>query len=95
MKRLTSLAVGFSRAIALTVLYETARHLRPQDAPRMDVRDMRLPGASLGVGGVVLPGPSGLGEAPGSRTPQTRAMTVTWYTVGKLAADTVARVLRK
>ena len=41
MKRLTSLAVGFSRAIALTVLHETARYLRPQDAPRMDVRGMR------------------------------------------------------
>ena len=41
VKRLTLLAVGFSRAIALTVLHETARHLRPQHAPRMDVRGMR------------------------------------------------------
>ena len=83
MKRLTSLAVGFSDAVALTVLYETARHLRPQHAPRM------------GVGGVALPGLFGLGEVPGNRTPQTQVMTVAWYTVGELAAGTVARGLRK
>ena len=41
MKRLTSLAVGFLDAVARTVLHETARHLRPQHAPRMDVRGMR------------------------------------------------------
>ena len=95
MKRLTSLAVGFSRAIALTVLYETARHLCPQDAPRMDVRACGCWGASLGVGGVALPGLFGLGEVPGNRTPQTQVMTVAWYTVGELAAGTVTRVLRK
>ena len=41
MKILRSLAAGLSGAIALTVLHETARRLRPQDAPRMDVLGMR------------------------------------------------------
>ncbi|RZK31757.1 MAG: hypothetical protein EOO63_03310, partial [Hymenobacter sp.] len=37
MKLLSSLAAGFAGAIALTALHETARRLRPADAPRMDV----------------------------------------------------------
>ena len=144
MKLLPSLAAGFAGAIALNILHETVRRLRPQDAPRMDVlgeRGLRkilnladLPqpsegkaytatllgdvlsnglyytvvgsgkhslwrglalGVAAGVGGVVLPGPMGLGEAPSNRTPQTKAMTVAWYTVGGLVAGTVAQALRK
>ncbi len=144
MKIFPSLAAGFAGAIALTVLHETARRLRPQDAPRMDVlgeRGLRkllrlenLPqpdhttaysatmlgdvlsnglyytlvgsgkhslgrgavlGALAGVGGVVLPGPLGLGTAPSNRTPQTQAMTVAWYTVGGLVAGLVAQALRQ
>jgi hypothetical protein len=144
MKILPSLAAGFAGAIALTVLHETARRLRPQDAPRMDVlgeRGLRkildladvpqpaegvaytatmlgdiisnglyytlvgsgkhslqrglLLGAVAGVGGVLLPGPMGLGEAPSNRTPQTQAMTVAWYTVGGLVAGAVAQALRQ
>jgi len=144
MKLLPSLAAGFAGAIALTALHETARRLRPQDAPRMDVlgeRGLRkilrladlpqptegtaytatmvgdivsnclyytlvgsskhsvqrglLLGAVAGVGGVLLPGPMGLGEAPSNRTPQTQAMTVAWYTVGGLVAGAVARALRR
>lgn len=143
MKLLSSLAAGFAGAIALTALHETARRLRPQDAPRMDVlgerglrkllrlEDLPQPdadvaykatmlgdvlsnglyyslvgsgrhslsrgavlGAVAGVGGVVLPGPLGLGTAPSNRTPQTQAMTVAWYTIGGLVAGTVARALR-
>ena len=116
------------------------RHLRPEDAPRMDVlgeRGLRkllglanvpqpdhdtaygltlagdllsnglyysmvgrgkgtwwrgaLLGVAAGVGGVVLPGPLGLGEAPSNRTPQTKAMTVAWYTIGGLAAAATSR----
>lgn len=52
-------------------------------------------GALAGVGGVLLPGPLGLGTAPTNRTPQTQAMTVVWYTVGGLVAGAVARALRK
>ena len=37
MKLLSSLAAGFAGALALNVLHETVRRLRPQDAPRMDV----------------------------------------------------------
>jgi hypothetical protein len=143
MKLLSALAAGFTGAIALTVLHETARRLRPADAPRMDVlgeRGLRkmlgladlpqpdgdtayaatmlgdilsnglyyslvgsgkhslrrgvLLGVAAGVGGVVLPGPLGLGDGPSNRTPQTKAMTVTWYTVGGLVAGAVARALR-
>ncbi|RZK28751.1 MAG: hypothetical protein EOO63_10550 [Hymenobacter sp.] len=52
-------------------------------------------GALAGVGGVVLPGPLGLGTAPSNRTPQTQAMTVAWYTAGGLVAGAVAQALRR
>jgi hypothetical protein len=51
-------------------------------------------GVLAGVGGVLLPGPLGLGEGPSNRTPQTQFMTVAWYTVGGLVAGLVARQLR-
>ena len=144
MKVLPSLAAGFAGALALTALHETARRLRPQDAPRMDIlgerglrkilrlEDLPQPdpttaysatmlgdvlsnglyfslvgsgrhslgrgmvlGGLAGVGGVVLPGPLGLGTAPSNRTPQTQAMTVAWYTIGGLVAGLVAQALRK
>lgn len=144
MKMLPSLAAGFAGAIALTALHETARRLRPHDAPRMDVlgeRSLRkllglanlpqpsgdtaytatilgdvlnnglyyslvgsgraclrrglLLGTAAGAGGVLLPGPLGLGEAPSRRTPQTEAMTVAWYTVGGLVAGVVGLALRR
>ena len=41
MKMLPSLTAGFAGAVALTALHETVRHLRPHDAPRMDVLGMR------------------------------------------------------
>ena len=143
MKLLSSLAAGFAGSIALNILHETVRHLRPQDAPRMDLlgeRGLRklaakadapqpddqqaylltmagdllsnglyysfvgssahslrrgiLLGVAAGVGGVLLPGPLGLGTAPSNRTPQTQAMTVAWYTVGGLVAGVVAQALR-
>lgn len=52
-------------------------------------------GAAAGIGGVLLPGPLGLGEAPTNRTLQTQLMTVAWYTVGGLVAGAVAQALRK
>jgi hypothetical protein len=54
-----------------------------------------LLGLAAGVGGVILPGPLGLGEAPSARTPQTKLMTVAWYTAGGLVAGAVAQALRK
>lgn len=135
---------GFAGALALTLVHETARRLRPADAPRMDVLGVRglrqllgkadvpppntetlfsltmagdilsntlyysfidtgrhavaqglLFGLGAGVGGVVLPGPLGLGTAPSGRTPQTKAMTVAWYTLGGLVAGLVGRAVRK
>ncbi len=139
-----ALASGLAGAVVLTLLHETARHLRPTDAPRMDVLGMRAlrkllgkaeapqpdqqtlfnltmasdllsnglyfslvgqgkkawwRGAALGlaagVGGVTLPGPLGLGEAPSNRTPETKLMTVAWYTVGGLAAAAASRLWSK
>lgn len=144
MKVLASLAAGFAGALALNLLHEAVRRLRPQDAPRMDLlgerglrqllakADAPQPddqqaylltmagdltsnalyyslvgsgehslrrgwalGVAAGIGGVVLPGPLGLGTAPSSRTPQTQAMTVAWYTIGGLVAGVVASGLRK
>ena len=144
MKPLSSLAAGLAGAVALTALHETARRLRPHDAPRMDVLGMRalrkllgrahapqpdaatlfdltmagdvlsnglyfslvgsgrhamrrglLLGLAASAGGVLLPGPLGLGAAPSNRTPQTRAMTVAWYALGGLVAGAVARALRR
>jgi hypothetical protein len=144
MKLLRSLTAGLAGAVALNILHETVRHLRPADAPRMDLlgeRGLRkllakadasqpddqkayvltmvgdvlsnglyyslvgsgkhslrrglLLGVAAGVGGVVLPGPMGLGEAPSNRTPQTQAMTVAWYTFGGVVAGAVAQALRK
>lgn len=144
MKLLPSLTAGLAGAVVLTAIHETVRHLRPEDAPRMDVLGMRglrkmlgtadlpqpdndtlfnltmagdiisnalyyslvgsgrhslrrglLLGVAAGVGGVLLPGPLGLGEAPSNRTPQTQAMTVAWYTIGGLVAGAVGQALRK
>ena len=49
-----------------------------------------LLGLAAGVGGVVLPGPLGLGTAPSNRTTKTQVMTVAWYLLGGLAAAAVA-----
>jgi hypothetical protein len=50
-------------------------------------------GLAAGVGGVLLPGPLGLGTEPSGRTPQTKVMTVAWYLLGGLAAATLSRML--
>lgn len=46
-------------------------------------------GLAAGIGAVLLPGPMGLGDEPSSRTPETKAMTIAWYTAGGLAAGAV------
>jgi hypothetical protein len=53
-----------------------------------------LLGLAAGVGGVVLPGPLGLGTAPSNRTTKTKVMTVTWYLLGGLAAAAVAKATK-
>lgn len=52
-------------------------------------------GVAAGVGGVVLPGPLGLGDGPSNRTPQTKLMTVAWYTLGGLVAAGVSRLWKR
>ncbi|TGE26305.1 hypothetical protein [Hymenobacter metallicola] len=49
-------------------------------------------GLAAGAGGVLLPGPMGLGEAPSNRTRQTQVMTVAWYLLGGLAAAGTSRL---
>jgi hypothetical protein len=50
-------------------------------------------GAAAGLGALVLAPLMGLGSRPGSRTPQTAAMTVAWYTAGGLAASAAHQAL--
>jgi hypothetical protein len=50
-------------------------------------------GAAAGLGALVLAPLLGLGSRPGSRTSQTAAMTVAWYTAGGLAASAAHRAL--
>ena len=54
-----------------------------------------LLGLAAGVGGVVLPGPLGLGTEPSNRTTKTKVMTVAWYLLGGLASAAVARALKR
>jgi hypothetical protein len=50
-------------------------------------------GAAAGLGALVLAPLMGLGSRPGSRSPQTAAMTVVGYTAGGLAASAVHQAL--
>ena len=52
-----------------------------------------LLGLAAGIGGVVLPGPLGLGTEPSNRATKTKVMTVAWYLLGGLASAAVARAL--
>lgn len=134
-----ALVSGLVGALVLNAVHETVRHLRPVDAPRMDIlgerglrrllfqanapqpdkqsayvltlagdvlsnglyyslvgtgrgvwwRGVAL-GLAAGIGGVVLPGPMGLGDGPSNRTPQTKAMTIAWYLLGGLVTAAVS-----
>jgi hypothetical protein len=52
-------------------------------------------GAAAGLGGVLLPGPMGLGTAPSNRTRQTQALTIGYYLFAGLVSAAVATSLRK
>ena len=52
-------------------------------------------GLTAGVGGVVLPGPLGLGTAPSGRTTQTKVRTAAWYKLGGLVTGIVGRARRR
>lgn len=52
-----------------------------------------LLGSVAGLGGVILPGPLGLGTEPSGRTPQTKAMTVAWYLLGGVVTAAVAQAI--
>ena len=54
-----------------------------------------LLGAAAGLGAVFIPGRLGLGDAPSGRTPQTKAMTIAWYTLGGLAAGITYKFLSR
>lgn len=86
--------VAYSATLFGDVLSNGLYYALVGSGPRSLAKGAAL-GVAAGVGGVLLPGPLGLGEGPSNRTPQTQAMTVAWYTIGGLVAGTIGRALRK
>jgi len=84
--QLQAVALG-GDIVANTLYYSLACLGRPSLA-----RGAAL-GAAAGVGALVLAPLMGLGSRPGSRTSQTAAMTVAWYTAGGLAASAAHQAL--
>ncbi|SDK28501.1 hypothetical protein SAMN05421823_102351 [Catalinimonas alkaloidigena] len=54
-----------------------------------------LLGLGAGLGGLILPGKLGLGDAPTNRTTETQVMTVGYYVLGGIAAVAATRALKK
>ena len=52
-------------------------------------------GLLAGIGALTLTEPMGLNDAPVTRTPQTKALTVAWYTFGGLVTALTIKALRK
>ena len=52
-------------------------------------------GLSAGIGALTLTKPMGLSDAPITKTPQTKVMTVAWYLLGGIATALTIKVLRK
>lgn len=50
-------------------------------------------GLAAGIGGVILPGKMGLGEAPTNRSTTTRLLTIGYYTFGGLVSAAVTKAL--
>jgi hypothetical protein len=73
--------------VANALYYALATRGAPDRAPWRGT----LLGALAGVGGVVLPGPLGLGRRPSRARNSTAALTVAWYALGGLAAGVAAR----
>ena len=86
--------VAYSATLFGDVLSNGLYYSLVGSSQRSLVRGVAL-GALAGAGGVLLPGPLGLGTAPSNRTPQTQAMTVAWYTIGGLVAGAVGQALAK
>lgn len=63
------------------------------DRARPTWRRGLLLGLAAGLGAVLLPPVMGLGRQPGHRGPFTHLLTVTWYTIGGMAAAAVLRAL--
>lgn len=52
-------------------------------------------GLSAGIGALTLTKPMGLSDAPITKTPQTKVMTVAWYLLGGIATALTIKALRK
>ncbi len=52
-------------------------------------------GLSAGIGALTLPEPMGLSNAPVTKTPQTKVMTVAWYLLGGVVTALTIKALRK
>jgi hypothetical protein len=52
-------------------------------------------GLSAGIGALTLTKPMGLSDAPITKTPQTKVMTVAWYLLGGIATALTIKALSK
>lgn len=52
-------------------------------------------GLSAGIGALTLTKPMGLSDAPITKTPQTKVMTVAWYLLGGVVTALTIKALRK
>lgn len=52
-------------------------------------------GLSAGIGALTLTEPMGLSDAPITKTPQTKVMTVAWYLLGGIVTALTIKALRK
>ncbi|WP_205678814.1 hypothetical protein [Aquisphaera insulae] len=84
--RLQAMALG-GDVVANTLFYSLACLGKPSLARGTTF------GAAAGLGALILAPLMGLGSRPGSRTPQTAVMTITWYTAGGLAASAAHHAL--
>jgi hypothetical protein len=51
-------------------------------------------GVAAGIGALTLPKPLGLSNAPVTKTPRTKVLTVTWYLAGAVIAALTMRTLK-
>ena len=79
----------FESTLAADLVANAATYALVGTGKRAPLRGTLL-GAALGLGAILLPGPLGLGEPPGKKSPRTELMTLAVYTLGGLAAGLVS-----
>jgi hypothetical protein len=76
--------------IVTNSLYYSAVGIGPE---RSAVRRGAILGLVAGLGAATLPEPLGLGPQPGQKTPITQLLTISWYTIGGIAAGAAFRAI--